>query len=369
MKILWMAWKDNAHPLAGGAEVVKEELAKRLARDGHEVLLLVAGYSGSIPEETREGYRIVRVGGRFSVYWHAYRYYTQHLIGWADVVIDEVNTIPFFTPWYVQEKRILFFHQLAREIWFYQIPFPVSVVGYCLEPLYLWLLRKDNVITISESTKQDLVRYGFDVTRISIISEGITLTPVSDLATIQKYEVPTLLSLGAVRPMKRTLDAVKAFERTKTTLPNAHLILAGDTSGSYGKKVLAYIAQSPYRADIQVLGRVSGTQKIEIMQRAHAIVVTSVKEGWGLIVTEANSQGTPAVVYNVDGLRDSVNHRNTGLVCTRNTPEELAANIRNLLTVPEFYDRLRRKAWEWSQTITFDHAYTDLCRVLGIRTS
>jgi glycosyltransferase involved in cell wall biosynthesis len=366
MKILWMAWKDNTHPLAGGAEVVKEALAARLVRNGHEVTLLVAGYPGSTPEEQRDGYRIIRVGGRFSVYWHAYRYYTQHLVGWADLVLDEINTIPFFASWYVREKTVLFFHQLARRIWFYQMVFPLSVVGYLLEPLYLWLLRNNAVVTISESTKQDLMRYGFHADRIQIISEGITLTPVATIDTIQKYEVPTLLSLGAIRPMKRTLDAVKAFERTKVTIPTARLILAGDTAGAYGAQVLAYIAQSPYRNDIQVLGRVSGEKKIEIMQRAHAIIVTSVKEGWGLIVTEANSQGTPAVVYNVDGLRDSVNHRNTGLVCTRNTPEELAANIVNLLTVPEFYDRLRRKGWEWSKTLTFDQAYRDFVAALHI---
>jgi glycosyltransferase involved in cell wall biosynthesis len=42
--------------------------------------------------------------------------------------------------------------------------------------------------------------------------------------------------------------------------------------------------------------------------------VTSVKEGWGLIVTEAGSQATPAIVYDVDGLRDSVTNRETGII-------------------------------------------------------
>ena len=38
MKILWLTWKDRKNPLAGGAEVVNEELAKRLVKDGHEVI-------------------------------------------------------------------------------------------------------------------------------------------------------------------------------------------------------------------------------------------------------------------------------------------------------------------------------------------
>lgn len=40
MKILWLTWKDRSHPRSGGAEVVNEEIAKRLARDGHEVVFL-----------------------------------------------------------------------------------------------------------------------------------------------------------------------------------------------------------------------------------------------------------------------------------------------------------------------------------------
>ncbi len=55
MKILWLTWKDIKHPLAGGAEVVNEELAKRLAKDGHEVLFLVGGFEGG---EGGSGYKL-----------------------------------------------------------------------------------------------------------------------------------------------------------------------------------------------------------------------------------------------------------------------------------------------------------------------
>lgn len=381
MKLLWLTWKDLQHPLAGGAEVVNEELAKRLTQDGHEVTFLVGGYTGGAPEETRDGFRIIRVGGRFSVYWHAYRYYKMHLQGWADLVVDEVNTIPFFAKYYVQEKNILFVHQLAREIWFYQMPFPVSLVGYVLEPLYLWALRDRTTITVSKSTQRDLMRYGFKKENIHIISEGIQVEPLKELSPkpvadsllVTRNSCLTLLSLGAIRPMKRTLDIIKAFEIIRadtrySTLAtrNLRLVLAGDTTGKYAEKVLQYIEQSPFRADIEVLGHVSAEKKLNLMRNSHALAVTSVKEGWGLVVTEAASQGTPAVVYNVDGLRDSVQHRNTGLVCTKNMPEDLAANLVNLLTVPEFYDHLRTRAWEWSKEVTFERGYAEFKEILSI---
>jgi glycosyltransferase involved in cell wall biosynthesis len=224
MKILWLTWKDPTHPHAGGAEVVQRELCKRLTADGHEVTILTASYPGAAHEDTLHGCRIIRVGGRFSVYWHAYRYYKKHLVGWADIVIDETNTIPFFAKYYVKEPHLMFFHQLCREIWFYQMRFPLSLIGYLLEPLYLRLLSGSQAIVVSESTKRDLMRHGFKAGNIHIISEGIELEPLTTLKKIEKYPQPTLLSLGAIRPMKRTLDIIKAFEiiKSQATTPFRH---------------------------------------------------------------------------------------------------------------------------------------------------
>lgn len=362
MKLLWFTWKDLSHPQAGGAERVNEEIAKRLARDGHEVILLVGGFEGGVPDEQREGYRIIRLGNRYTVYWHAYRYYKLHLKGWADLVIDEMNTIPFFCKFYVQERNILLAYQLCREIWFYQMRFPLSIVGFMLEPVYLWLLRDRYVITESESAKRDMMRFGFSAEKISIVPIGISAKPLEDLAEESKFPQPTVLSLGAIRAMKRTLDQIKAFEIAKKQIPNLHLKIAGSTTDSYGKKVLRRIADSDYTQDIEYLGCVDEAKKIELMRRSHLILVTSIKEGWGLIVTEANSQGTPAAVYNVDGLRDSVKDKKTGWVSKKNTPLSLAEAIIEGLTNPEEYAQVRKNAWLWSQEFTLEKSYLEFAK-------
>jgi glycosyltransferase involved in cell wall biosynthesis len=363
MKILWLTWKDPYHPLAGGAEVVQAQLCTRLVVAGHSVTILTAAYGAAPVSETRSGVQIIRQGGKFSVYWHAASYYKANLIGWADIVLEEVNTIPFFARFYVQEPHILFFHQLARSVWWYQMVFPLSLVGYMIEPLYLHLINRSPVITVSESTKADLVRYGFTSDNISIISEGITLEPLTELSP--KPSTKSVLSLGAVRPMKRTLDIVKAFEIAQATMPELKLHVAGDTSGSYGAKVLQYIKNSPCRSAITVHGRVNTDKKLQLMREASVVAVTSIKEGWGLVVTEANSQGTPAVVYDVDGLRDSTRDGVTGLITKQNTPAGLATSIIELLANESRYEQIRTAAWQWSKEITFDQAYQDFMNVLN----
>ena len=365
MRLLWFTWKDQKNPLAGGAETVNEELAQRLVQNGHEVIFLTAGFPKSVPEEIVNGYKIIRLGNRWTVYWQAYRYYKKNLISWADLVIDEVNTIPFLCKLYVKEKNIVLFYQLCREIWFYQMFFPLSLIGYLLEPLYLRFLSDRSAITISKSSKNDLLRYGFSADKIKIIRVGIGNESLGDLSHIEKYDQPTLLSLGSVRPMKRTLDILRAFELAKSKLPDLRLVVAGDASGAYGQRFLAQIKKSSYRQDIEFLGPVSQLKKIELMRKAHCLAVTSLKEGWGLIVTEANSQGTPAVVYNVDGLRDSVRNHQTGIVTNKNTPDDLAQCLVDLLKDKSRYDNLSRQAWEWSQEITFANSFKDFLSIIN----
>jgi len=381
MKILWFTWKDMQNPYAGGAEVVNEQLAKRLARDGHEVIFLVRGFAGGGREEMIDGYKVIRVGTYHSVYFEAYKYYKKNLVGWADLVIEEVNTIPFFTNWYIPDRVIpakagiqggqrnmLFFHQLCREIWFFEMGKIKGLVGYILETIYLFLLGNRSVITVSQSTKKDLQKFGFKKEKIRIISEGLEIEPLSFLEETAKakYVVPTILSLGALRPMKRTEKIIEAFEIAKKTMPDLQLVIAGCTAGAFGSKIKQMIADSQYSSSIQFLGKVSREKKIELMQKSHLLCATSVKEGWGLVVTEANSQGTPAVVYNVDGFRDAVRNEETGYICEKNTPENLAKKIKRALDDRENYERIRTNAWNWSKEINFEKSYADFKRVVVI---
>ena len=348
--------------MAGGAEVVNEELARRLVKDGHEVIFVVAGFSKSARTDLRHGFKIIRLGNRWTVYWRAYRYYKQHLQGKVDLVIDEVNTMPFFAKYYVKEKNVLLIYQLCRKIWFYEMWFPLNLIGYAFEFFYLRLLNDRTTITISKSSMCDLVRCGFHGAQI--INVGIELAPLADLQSYKKFTSPTILSLGNLRSMKRAHHIVEAFRHAKESVLNLQLIIAGDANNFYGRGVLRQITRSPVRDSIRYIGRIDKDKKVELLQKCHLLVAAPVKEGWGLTVTEAASQGTPAVVYNVDGLRDSVKDGETGVVCQRNNPKEMAERIVWLLSNPIKYNAMRSAAWAWSKEINFDESYNQFVSIL-----
>ena len=371
MKVLWISWKDWNHPDAGGAEIVLKELVKRQITDGYKVDILTALYPNSKETEILDGANVKRLkGNRYLQPFVALPYFIKNMRNKHDVVIEVVNTAPYFSPFFRgKSKSILLYHQLARQVWFHEAPFPISWIGYyILEPVATFILGKAKVTTIamSPSTKEDLVGFGFKETRVKVISEGIEIQPVKSLDVIKKYKEPTILNLGAMRTMKNTLDQVKAFEIAKDKMPSLKLIIAGSTNGKYAEGVLDYIDKSIYKKDIKVLGKVSSKKKIELMQKSHIVLQTSIKEGWGLTITEANSQGTPAIVYDSDGLRDSVKHDETGMV-TKRGPSQLASAIVSLMSKKKKYNQLQKNAWQWSKEITFDQSYKDLKKVIGTK--
>lgn len=349
MRILILNWRCPMNPRAGGAEFVTFEIARRLVQRGHSIEWFSAGFPGALAEETFGGVRFVRAGRQWTVHWRAFQRYRGKLRKDFDVVIDEINTIPFFTPLWADIPTVMFMHQLAREVWWYETSFPLSAIGFVAEPRYLRRYRHVPVLTVSPSTRNDLRQLGFEGS-ICILPEG--LEPITELH-VDRLSVPAFLYVGRLAPSKRVADIVSAFARFCASVESAELTLLGDGPSEYVQRLRDLGTRLGVSERIRFLGRVSQREKHQEMARAHMLLLASVREGWGLVVTEANAFGTPAVAYDVPGLRDSIRHDKTGLL-TRPTPDALADAMLQLWSDPKRYKRLSAGAVAWSSTFSFD---------------
>lgn len=277
--------------------------------------------------------------------------YRKSLRSHFDVVIDEVNTMPFFTPLWAGVPTFMLMFQLAREVWWYESPFPVSAIGYALEPLYLRGYRRTPVFTISKSTEQDLRKLGFKG-RITIVPIGIE-GGAADAQT--KAETPTFLYVGRLAPSKRVAHMLQALARFRHDTGTGTLWLVGSGSARYQRALLKLAERLGIADSVVFWGRVTLPEKHRLMAEAQALLMTSVREGWGLVVTEASACGTPAIVYDVPGLRDSVRHNSTGLVVMPR-PEELSTAMVQITSDPNLYARLIDEGRRWSSTLSFDDA-------------
>lgn len=321
MRILIYNWRDLRHPLAGGAEVYTDAVAREWVNMGHSVTLFCAAVSGEPEREiSQNGYQIVRRGTRHSVYREAKRFWKREGSGHYDLVIDEVNTRPFFCHKFAEDAAVLvLIHQVAREVWFYESLFPMSWVGrFFLEPLWLWRLRDTRIVTVSPSSKHSLEGYG--LSNVMIVPEGYE---AKERPYVEKETDPTLVFLGRLSANKRPMDAIKAFEIVKRSVPNAKMWVIGE--GPERKRLEGLAIDG-----VEFLGRIDDTEKYQRLSSAHLLLVTSVREGWGMVVTEAAFASTGAIGYNVDGLRDSLSTHG-GVVVERN-PTHLANGIIRVLS-------------------------------------
>ncbi len=319
-RILVFNWRDLAHPRAGGAEVYIHAVAGEWIASGHDVTLFCASVEGHPEEEDIDGLHVVRRGGRFGVYREARRFYEREGRGRFDLVVDEVNTRPFLTPHFVTDVPIVaIVHQVCREIWRYEMPLPVALLGrYWLEPRWLRAYRDVPVATVSASSKESLELYG--LRNVTVIPEGHD--PLAHRPQLARESAPTLLFVGRLSANKRPDHAIEAFRLVRRTFPEARLWVVGD--GLMRRRL-----ERSAPPGVTFFGRVDEGTKRELMARAHAVVATSVREGWGLVVTEAAAVGTPTIAYDLPGLRDSV--RASGGVLVAPNPQSLGARVVDLL--------------------------------------
>jgi glycosyltransferase involved in cell wall biosynthesis len=302
-----------------------------------------------------DGVRIRRIGNLRNGSFHLLVQRELARIGGYDVIIDEINTAPFLTPlWRRRLPPIVgFIHQLADDVLDAELPRPVAAVGRWLEPRALRLYRGVPVVTVSNSTRDDLHRIGLE--RVSVVPDGRDEPP--DLNGVRKEDTPTFLFVGRLALNKRPHHAIEAFRHIRMKLPGAQLWIVG-----HGPLEQSLAEDLP--EGVEMHGYVPRAELYARMARAHCLLVPSVREGWGLVVIEANSVGTPAIAYDVPGLRDSVQDGITGLLASAGQPEDLCRKALEILEDRERYEEMCRNAVEWSREFSWNETARQLLGVV-----
>jgi len=362
-------WRDLSHPAAGGAEVVTMRVLERLAKRGWAIEWFSAAYEGCLPHEVSNGITFVRAGSQMTTHLEAFKRYRKRRAEF-DVVVDQINTIPFYAVRYMQAPVVAFFHQLAQEVWIYEKGPIVGRLGAALEPAYLRPYRKSPVLTVSQSSAQSLRDIGFRGP-ITILDEAVD--EPCDAAPSEKSPARDVVVIARLTPSKRIDHAIRAAGIMRERGWQGRLSIVGRGSDPRYTASLHRLAAQllPDRCefvDPKASGSVGSITNVrtELLRSCSATWYTSVREGWGLVITEANCHGTPAVVYRVPGVVDAVKDGVTGLVCDPN-PESLARATLELFgpRYGQFAEAaLRDAAWRnWDLTTDeFESALLDVIR-------
>ena len=315
-------WRDPYNPLAGGAERVTHAYLKGLVERGHEVTWFANAFSGCDPEQSIDGIRVLRARGKFTSWMSARKWHSHQKP--FDLVIDQHHGIPWYAPVWCPDKCVAYIHEVLGPIWDAFYSWPLSAIGKWQERLTLRQYRAVPFWTASSYTRSLLEEQG--AATVTQIPYGVDVRALEGLPEKELDEPLKLITVSRLAPNKQVDHAIAALKILHEEHGlQADLKIVGQ--GQEEEALRRLVVDLALQDHVAFAGALSEDEKERALQEAHFLLHTSVREGWGLNVVEANAMGTPAIVYPSPGLVESTLHRETGLVADEDSPSGLAAMI------------------------------------------
>jgi len=349
--ILILVDRDWTHPQAGGTGTVLYGQVSRWIAAGHRVTVIAGTYPGaervSRPDERLA---IHRMGSRLTVFPRAAWATLRGLGRDADVVLEVVNGIAFFTTlWrWLRAPRVLLVFHVHQEHYVAELGLVGRVAAFALEHVPLRFLYPGvPVVTISQSSREALVGLGIARDRIHVVYLGLEIDPAHPLRPRERAPAPALVYLGRLKRYKR----IELLLDVAAAIPDATLHIAGD--GEHREALEARAAELGLDGRAVFHGHVDEGEKARLLGEAWLALTASSAEGWCLTVIEAGACATPTAALRVGGLAEAIVDGQTGVLV--DTPDELVEQVSALVQTPERLQAMGGAALARSRGFTWDN--------------
>ena len=312
LRVAIVNWRDPWQPEAGGAEQYAWQMARGLAARGAVVRYLTARAPGQPRREQRDGIRIVRLGGRFTVYPLTAAWLLAHRRSF-DAVLDCQNGIPFFTPCVLPRRVpvLCVVHHVHTAQFLVHFPAPAARAGQFLEgPAARLAYRRHACVAVSPSTvtaMRERLRWRGPV---YLIPNGAPEPAEPAGPGRRDQSGPGGAGLGGAAGRAQAGRAAAAAGRAAAGPRGGHR--RGGPRAGRGGAGRRQVAARGLGGVLRLRGYLPEEAKRAVVAGARLHLNTSQGEGWGLCVLEAAALGVPTVAFDVDGLRDAVRDGETG---------------------------------------------------------
>lgn len=360
MNILVINWQDIKNPFGGGAEVHFHEIFKRIAAKGHQVTLLCCKDDTLSDFEEIDGIKVIRKGSRNTFNFIVPKEYKiLSNKNKYDIVIDDINKIPFYTPLYVREALLAINHHFFGKSIFQEASIIAGLYVNLAEYLMKYIYFKTPFATVSKSTLDDFISRGYDTKNFTIIHNAISHKEYP-MKIGEKNSEFTITYFGRLKKYKSVDHLLKAFQVIHKSHPNTKLEIIG--RGDFRPELEKLSKELGIEEATTFHGFVDNKTKNELLAKSHLVVNTSLKEGWGITNIEANACGTPVLSANVPGLKDSVKENLSGLLYEYGDISEIINKINNLIADKTLLHKLENGALEWARQFSWDKSADDMLK-------
>jgi glycosyltransferase involved in cell wall biosynthesis len=240
--------------------------------------------------------------------------------------------------------------------------------AYARSALWFATHRSDRVLTVSEASKRDILRYyrvpekKIDVI-YNAIDERFGETPTADEVerVRERYQLndPFVLYAGNIKPHKNLERLIDAFHTLRRDgLDTVKLLIIGDEISKYATLRRA-VHKYKLHKHVRFFGFVPDKTLAVLYRLASVFVFPSLYEGFGLPPLEAMASGTPVITSNVSSLPEVVG--DAALLIDPYDPDAIAHAMRRVLTEPALRDDLRArgflrvKEFSWDRSVRRVH--------------
>ncbi len=344
MRIAFMSWRDLANEQAGGSEVFIDRLAVALLDLGHEVAHLCGGPVGVRP------YPVFDMGGTFTQYARAPFVHHRVARDW-DLLVDTENGIPYFSPLWRSKPILACVHHVHSEQWDQRFPAPLAAAGRFAEAKVMPLVyRRVPFIAVSSSTAQALEEIGIERRRIHVLHSGVDLPSVT---VGERSAEPLFICAGRLVPHKRIDLLLRVWDQVRPVVGGT-LVVMGDGPERASLEALA-------GEGVVLTGRVDEDEKWRLLGSAWALIHPAHHEGWGIVIIEAGSVGTPALGFAVPGVRDAIIDGETGVLV--NSEADLVRQWIELAKDDSLRNRLSEGARRHASNFRWDQVARDFLAI------
>ncbi|MFI8302913.1 glycosyltransferase family 4 protein [Streptomyces sp. NPDC085927] len=299
-RIVFLAHRDLGNPSAGGSELLVDRLADGLSRRGHQVTLLCGG-----PATPVRDYRVVSAGGTYSHFLQARSAFARQ-VGACDLLVEVCNGMPYLAPMWHRGPTLCLVNHVHTDLWGMRFGGPLAPAARIGRRLEHWALtgarQNGLMVAVSPSTADALHGIGVPRERIRVVHNGVE----EPGPRTERSPEPLFVAVGRLVEYKRIDLLLRLWERVRP-VTGGRLVIVGDGPERERLERLA-------GPGVEFTGHVSEAEKHRLLCAAWLLLHPSAVEGWGLVVTEAATRGTPTVAFDVPGLRDSVVDGETGVL-------------------------------------------------------
>lgn len=346
-----------------GVEIVTYNIAKYLARRGHEVHVITSLDDGLPVESMENGFFVHRI------FWRKIRF-----LGTISFWIKIFLVLKKINPDIVHAQNIgngipAF---LAKKIF----KKPYVVYGHGSDVYLPWRFKKpisklvlknaDAVIALTEDMKKAIKKiYNRDVL---VIPNGIDLEKFEDLSRVTfrkrwkiEDEEKILTFVGTLRPIKGVEYLIRAMKIIRQKNADARLMLVGN--GEEREKLEKLVKELILEEYVRFIGKVQNEEVPEYMAASDIFILPSLSEGFPVTVLEAMASGLPIIVTRVRGLQEIIKDGENGFLVEPKNPEQIAEKVLMLLEDDELRERISKNNKEQAEGYSWESVVARLEKV------